>query len=127
MDVQQDHAQSTGKLIALSEKSHALKGNDNLAHSVAKFIPLFTANQALSYHVRGHVNCKDVTFLLDTGAALTLLQSRVWERTGVELKHYTGPDLVGADGSPIPVRGSASVTIKLRSGNFDADVVIVAH
>ena len=98
-----------------------------MAHSVAQFIPLFTANPALAYHVRGHVNGADVTFLLDTGAALTLLQSRVWERTGAELKQYTGPDLVGADGSPIPVRGSASVTIKLGSGNFEAEVVIVDH
>lgn len=41
------------------------------------------------------------------------------------MKPNTGPDRVGVYGSPIPVRGSASVTIKLGSGNFDAEVVIV--
>ena len=73
------------------------------------------------------MNGTDVTFLLDTGAALTLLQSSVWEHTGAELKHYTGPDLVSADGSPIPVHSSASMTIKLGSGNFNAEVVIADH
>lgn len=73
--------QATEKLIVLSVKSHALKGNNILAHSVAQFIPLLTANPALAYHACGQVNGTDVTFLLDTGAAMDLLQSRMFGST----------------------------------------------
>ena len=44
------------------------------------------------------------------GAAVTLVRGDIWDRTGLppdSLVPWTGPNLVGADGTPICVGGVA--------------------
>ena len=55
------------------------------------------------YRLQGTVNNVDITLLLDTGAAVTLLRQEVWSRntTPGELRPWTGAALVSAEGTPL--------------------------
>ena len=59
-----------------------------------------------------HANLKGVgiNFLIDTGAAVSLLHRSVWRRlSGVALETWTGPRLVSVDGSTLQILGGAKV------------------
>ena len=61
------------------------------------------------YQLDGKVDGVDTSFLLDTGAAYTLIRNDAWERIAAEnsrdLEQWTGQRIVGVDGSPLRVHG----------------------
>ena len=69
---------------------------------------LLAVNPATVYHVIGSVRGKDVRFMLDTGAAISLISDRTWGLIGEEasLANWNGHKLVDVEGSAIPVLGS---------------------
>lgn len=88
-------------------------------------LPLFSVIPTPAYRVDSFVNGVSTTLLLDTGAAVTLLQSAVWQRIRTNLKPWSGSKLVGPDGTPIVVQGNTTVTIMVGDGSFLVDVVVV--
>ena len=73
-----------------------------------------------------------MSFLLDTGAAVTLLRKDAWDRVSRGnkisplLKPCPNVKLVSADGSPLEVHGSASLTLQINGKGVPMDVVIVS-
>ena len=90
-------------------------------------MPHVNISNASSYFVVGKVFKTPVSFLVDTGAGVSLLQGDVWDRampenTKMELK---GTDrLVGVDGIPINVRGTVSVKVSLETLTFNQKFMI---
>ncbi len=82
------------------------------------------------YRVEGKVCDVPISFLLDTGAAVTLLRKDAWERVsaggGVHLSPWSGERLVGVDGSPLQVFGKAEVGLILSGREFRAQALVVS-
>ena len=84
------------------------------------------------YRLEGTVNGAQTSFLVDTGAAVSLLRDDAWARSNAEractesLKPWSNPRLVGVDGSPLPVLGCAQVEIDLAGEKLPMDVVVVS-
>ena len=77
-----------------------------------------------SFFLYAILNGVGVNFLIDTGAAVSLIHSNVWHRlSGVALETWTGPRLVSADGSALHILGGAKVT--LRVGEAAASLYVV--
>jgi len=71
---------------------------------------LLAVNPATLYHVIGSVRSKNVCFMLDTGAAISLISDQTWGLIGGEeasLANWEGHKLVDIEGSAIPVLGVA--------------------
>ena len=66
--------------------------------------------------------------MLDTGAAVSLIRKDVWDNVGSEhlLSPWTGPRLVGVEGTPLEVHGVATLEISLAGKAFLVDFVVVA-
>ena len=71
------------------------------------------------YRLPGCVNGVDITLLLDTGAAVTLLRQDVWAKVAAspdspaQLGSWTGASLVSAGGIPLTVHGCACLALNL--------------
>ena len=89
---------------------------------------LLAVNPVCAYHVVGSIRGVDVCFILDTGAAVSLLRKDVWDNVGSEhqLSPWTGPRLVGVEGTPLEVHGVATLEISLVGKPFLVDFVVVA-
>ena len=82
----------------------------------------------LDCHIYGSVNEEKVSFMVDTGADVTLLSSKIWDqlKEKPELERFvTAQRIVGVQGSSLQVRGTAEVQIGLETERFNAKVVIV--
>ena len=78
----------------------------------------------------GTVNGIPMSFLLDTGPAVTLLRQDTWETITAncpqDLKNWSELRLVSADGSPLTIHGSAQFLVDLGGGNRETEVVVVS-
>ena len=121
--------QAPGKWLAPSAESQTLEGQGTMAQSSnsssTPYLPLFSVTPTPAYRVNGFVNKIPATLLLDTGAAVTLLQGAMWQRIRTELKPWSGTKLIEPDGTAIAVQGTTTVTIMVGEGSFMADVVVV--
>ena len=82
-----------------------------------------------AYRLRGEVNGCDVTFVVDTGAAVTLLDKMLWDRvnvTGQALSSWTGPPLVGVEGTKLDTWGTTTVEISFAGEVFRFPVLVVS-
>ena len=73
---------------------------------------LLAVNPATAYHVVGSVRGRDVRFMLDTGAAISLISDQTWRSIDsgkTSLANWDGHKLVGIKGSAIPILGVATV------------------
>ncbi len=76
------------------------------------------------------INGVPTSFLLDLGAAVTLLRRDTWERVTVsnpqDLGSYSAMLLVGVDGSPLTIHGRATVNLQMKGRILDSDIVVVS-
>ena len=80
------------------------------------------------YRLNVTINSKVVPFLLDTGAAVTLLRENIWRELNVDkqkLEPAPNLQLVGVDGSPLQARGRTQAELNLGGEAFRADIVVV--
>ena len=70
----------------------------------------------------------NVSFLVDTGAAVSLVSSKVWNR----IKPPTAPRmnsvnlrLVGVDGAPLQIQGSVTVDLEISGKIFKQELIVV--
>ena len=104
------------KLLALPVSSQADDGLDSetLVNNFDSTILLWAIDPANAYHVTGVVNNMSVRFMIDTGAAVSLIRKDVWEKLvpkgGVQMEAWT-KNLVGVEGSPLSVLGATSLNI----------------
>ena len=124
----QDYPASTaGKRIALDAKGRASEGQPIQAQQNCKpDCPLYSVCPALAYRLEGTVNLTPTSFVLDTGAAVTLLRLDHWNQTETtQLKPWDGANLISANGSPITVHGTVTVVLNFAGVNFPTQVVVV--
>ena len=80
--------------------------------------------------MEGSVNGVPTSFLLDTGAAVTLLRRDTWANVTAshpqELTSWPSLRLVGADGSPLTVHGRARVNLEVDGETMAIDAAIVS-
>ena len=79
-------------------------------------------------HVYGSVNKKQVDCMVDTGADVTLLSSKIWDHIKEKLEledHITARRIVGVEDSPLQTRGTAEVQLQLQIEQFNVQVVVV--
>ena len=91
-------------------------------------ISIFPVNPVPAYNVNVFVNNQPAKFVLDTGAAVTLLQKGIWDQmrqTEVALDPWTGQRLVGVEGTPLQVCGTVQVRLRLGEETFQMRVVVV--
>ena len=75
----------------------------------------------------GQVDGTTTAFILDTGAAVTLLRRDLRDRgkqPQSTLEPWSGPKLVGANGTPIRVLGTATVNLTMAHKTFPTQVVV---
>ena len=82
-----------------------------------------------SYCVEGVVCSVPVTFVIDTGAAVSLINNCVWNqiaRAGhvAELQQWIGNRLVGVNGSPLSTKGFGSFDIVFGNKKFGATLIV---
>ena len=80
-----------------------------------------------SYRLAGTVNGIPTTFVVDTGASITVLDEEFWERVNpgnCSLEPWTGRRLVGVEGTPLHVCGVSKVELKLAGEIFHCPVLI---
>ena len=81
---------------------------------------------SISDNTEGTINQVPSNFVLDTGAAVTLLSHDHWNRLGTnQLQPWDGANLVGANGSPITVHGTVDTNLRFAGIDFPAKVVVV--
>ena len=82
------------------------------------------------YEVKGVVRDIEISFLLDTGASVTLFRKDTWERVNTasafQLTPWAGQRLVGVDGSPLQVSGQARIELTLMGRQFSTNVLVVS-
>jgi len=85
-------------------------------------------NSVSNYTVCARLFSKEVSFLVDTGAAVSLVSSEVWDRikpSSAPRMNPVGLRLVGVDGAPLHIRGSVIVELEISAKTFKQEVIIV--
>ena len=117
------HCCPAGKLATLGAKDPSHEGEKGVQE-----LSLFAVSDLTTvYRVSGVVNGCTLTFIIDTGAPVTLLRTDTWERVNItetKLGKWTGPSLVGVDGKAINVRGKAKVNVSFDGAEFPTQVVV---
>ena len=77
--------------------------------------------------VQGYLADIPVSFVVDTGADVTVVRSDVWEGTeGGELDAWEGRErLIDASGYPMRVMGMKVTSLRLGDGEFTHPVIVV--
>ena len=81
-----------------------------------------------AYRITGQVNDRTVMFVLDTGAAVTLLQKSLWDQVKPDrtnLETWNGQRLVGIDGTTLQVHGVMTVQLFIAEEIFAMNVIVV--
>ena len=87
-------------------------------------------NNISSYFVLGCVCECPVSFLVDTGAGVSLLRGDVWEKAVPNSSAYAlqgACRLVGVDGIPIKVCGAASVNVTVEGHTLSHQFIVADH
>lgn len=80
-------------------------------------VPTLSVNCGLSYRLKGCIATLPIEFIIDTGAAVSLLRSDIWAKAAkldskLKLEEGTGQRLVGVSGIPLSIRGVGLVQLK---------------
>ena len=68
-----------------------------------------------------------MSFLVDTGAGVSLLNKEVWDKLRQAedmLKPVVTQRIVGVDGIPIRIEGSVSVPVTIRKTTFNHEFIV---
>lgn len=107
-----------------------LEVEENKARSSVSDVCASPVSLTSGYHLTGKIDGIEISFLLDTGAAVTLLRQGTWLRVSAknahDLKPWSAVTLVSAGGTPLTVHGCASVGLELEGETFAAEVLVVS-
>ena len=121
---------ASGKLPSLSGKSLPHGGRRPVKAQDDKLtVPSLAVNSGVSYRIRGVIGAVGVDFVIDTGAAVSLVRRDVWEQIvkgdcTLVLEQWAGRRLVGVNGAPLSVSGCKKVDIFLNGMPFKVMCVV---
>jgi len=87
-----------------------------------------TINSVSNYTLHARVFNDNVSFLVDTGAAVSLVSSKVWNRIKpptVPRMNSVNLRLVGVDGAPLQIQGSVTVDLEISGKIFKQELIVV--
>ena len=81
--------------------------------------------------VQGTIASTPIKFLVDTGAAVSLLSSKIWReientRVPIVMQPWLGEKLVGVNGTPLSVRGCIHAPLCIGGTQFNGSFVIAS-
>ena len=82
-----------------------------------------------SYRINGRVNGVQASFVVDTGAAVTLLDKTLWDKVnnaGQALSTWTGLPLVGVESTRLETWGTATIEITFSGETFKFPVLVAS-
>ena len=88
---------------------------------------LLAVNLATVYHMVGSVNGVNIKFMLDTGASVSLISECMWNKLAEQttlLTKWDGRQLVGVEGSLIPMVGVAALEACFSDVNVWAEFIM---
>ena len=89
----------------------------------------FSVCSVSELHVSGSIDGVTVKFLVDTGAAMTVITKDIWDlisqKHGTKALEATHRTLVGVQGKPLDVRGTAEFTADLSGEEFSTQAIVV--
>eukprot|EP00731_Ephydatia_muelleri_P012982 Em0007g292a len=121
---------ASGKLPSLSGTSLPHGGRRPVKAQDDKLtVPSLAVNSGVSYRIRGVIGAVGVDFVIDTGAAVSLVRRDVWEQIvkgdcTLVLEQWAGRRLVGVNGAPLSVSGCKKVDIFLNGMPFKVMCVV---
>ena len=89
--------------------------------------PVLPVSPTAAYRIAASILGNPVSLILDTGAAVTILHKRAWDRVkspSATLIPWTGRNLVSVEGSSLTVLGSTKLPLQLGTTVFSAEIVI---
>lgn len=114
-----------GKQLELVELSGKKKGKVHYNK-----VPVSPINPTSGFQMDCTINGVWTPFLLDTGAAVTLLRKDTWDHVNLDnqqsLQLYSMVQLVGVDGSLLTVHRSLTVNLHLDGHRRTTNVVVVS-
>ena len=114
---------SAGKLATPSMNGQMLGGDSTDNKAVINTHNVFSCTVTSAYHIEGEVLGSTTLFMIDTGAAISLLRKDIWDKTSsdsIRMQPWPGQSLVAVDGSPLTVHGR--VMLPVRLGNHKEEV-----
>ena len=113
----------------LGAKGRACEGNPIQASPEHLNNFIVNVNAAMSsFFIQGRLFKHPMSFLVDTGSPVSLLQSKVWnllKPPGTVLSPWGGNKLAGVNGTDLHCRGSFDVTITIMSKTFLLTMLII--
>ena len=99
------------------------EGDSNMANDI---VDLFAVNPHAAFHINGSINSYTVHFMLDTGAAVSLLDAKTWDKIkgNSTLEPWTNPGLMGVGGTPLSVDGIAKLDLELGEKQYLVEMVV---
>ena len=88
---------------------------------VSTIIPTISVTTGKDCVIDGLVNGVSASVLIDTGAALSILNKAMWDKTGgkgSDLKRPAGRKLVSIQGKPLQLFGTTNIQVELASEKF---------
>jgi len=107
--------------------------HNNVVHDIDNtvcndIIKLSIVNPTNTYHIVGDIpNQGSVKFMIDTGAAISLIREDLWAKitgSNAGLSLWTGCQLVGAEGSKINMKGVAMMVFSIGGQNIEGDFIV---
>ena len=96
--------------------------------SISIGVPLVNSlSPGLDFVVQGYVNNVPAKFLIDTGAAATVISSELWEKSKLEGEQLTVPPgkrLVSVQGDPLQLKGSTQIEMSIGGVVFRTEAVV---
>jgi len=116
--------------MTLGAKGRACEGNPIKApHEL--ITTAYAINCTFSpYSIYGNIQKRPVTFLLDTGSPVSLLNSTIWEKIKptdsiVSIPHpWTGSAMIGVGGQHLQIQGTAEVQVQVADQLFPIRMLI---
>ena len=127
---EQGSPSAAGKLETSSALDRPLEVKESEVHYPNTYMYASPVDPTGGYHVVGSVDGVQVSLLLDTGTAVTLLREDTWSQVTAKnpqaLRPWSTVTLVSAGGTPLTVRGCASVELELGGEKFMVEIVVVS-
>ena len=111
----------------VKQKPSLITEQETVDSTPTQSMQTLSINNVSSYTLTCKVYGTPVSFLIDTGAGVCLLKDEVWNKVKPEgsiLKPLKVHGLVGVDGIPIKVQGSATINLSIAGKTFNHDFII---
>ena len=125
-----ESTQEAGKLEPSGAMDPPPEGESQEVQNSQTIIHTSPVSPTSGFHLPGSINGMEVSLLVDTGAAVTLLRLDTWERvvgkSPVVLEPWNAVKLLSAGGAPLTVHGRAHVVLSLGAERFQVEVVVAS-